>query len=155
MLTHTRLVDLLSYNPGTGVLAWMKPRRGQPAPGTEAGAVKADGYRAIKVDGRFYKAHRLAWFYAHGAWPPDQIDHVNRDKTDNRLANLRLATNVQNHRNKGCYQSNRSGVAGVRPVANKFQAYITHLGRRIHLGKFDSLFDAVAARKSAENKLWN
>lgn len=89
----------MSYDPETGEFAWLiKPR--QRACPLIAGSINAAGYRQICIKGKFYYAHRLAWFYVHKAWPKDEIDHINRVRHDNRLKNLQDIPLAQNRRLK-------------------------------------------------------
>jgi hypothetical protein len=92
---HKRVHELLSYEPRFGYFFW-KINRGSSKAGDVAGSVCPDGYRLIKVDGKSYKAHRLAWLMTHGEWPAEQIDHINGVRTDNRIVNLREASKKQN-----------------------------------------------------------
>jgi HNH endonuclease len=92
IITRTRLKEFLHYDPETGVFTWLvKPCRNILA-GSIAGNVMNEGYVMVKIDRKNYKAHRLAWLYVHGTFPPDQLDHINRGRADNRLCNLRLST---------------------------------------------------------------
>ena len=97
-------------------------------------------------------AHRLAWFYVYGAWPNGDLDHINGDKLDNRIANLREATRKQNMQNVRQHKHNTSGVKGVawHSQRNKWRAYIFVDYRQIHLGLFDTKEAAAAARMNAE-----
>ena len=97
-LTVERLRELLSYDPATGKFLWRVGRQCMRA-GAVAGATEVQGYRVIKIDGKIYKAHRLAWLYVTGEWPPEEIDHKNTDPQDNVWSNLRLATHSQNQAN--------------------------------------------------------
>lgn len=111
-LTHTRLTDLLHYCPITGVFTMLTSRGGVRA-GRVAGTPDINNYTQIRIDGKFYKAHRLAWFYTHGSMPLSDIDHINQDPSDNRIGNLREVEHVINRRNSRAYRSNTSGVTGV------------------------------------------
>ena len=110
-LTHERLTGLLYYDPETGVFVW-RQSRGTKKAGSFAGYI-VDGYMMVKIDKREYYAHRLAWFWVHGQWPPDEIDHANNARDDNRLCNLRLASGIQNTANAQRRSDNRSGYKGV------------------------------------------
>ena len=112
MLTQKRLKELLSYDPETGVFTWRVGRPKAKA-GSIAGGKNWKGYWLICVDGKRYRAHRLAWLYVYGSIPKHQIDHINQDKLDNRIANLREVTNAENHRNMGIPKNNKSGYRGV------------------------------------------
>ena len=110
----------------------------------------------IRLQSRLHKAHRLAWFYVYGSWPNDQIDHINRNKTDNRIANLREVTNKQNQQNASKRSDNTSGHPGVSWYKrdSKWQARIKHNQKDTHLGYFENLEEAIAARKAAEKLYW-
>jgi hypothetical protein len=99
------------------------------------------GYRTIGIGGKRYLAHRLAWLYVHGEWPADQIDHVNMDRSDARMCNLREATAAQNKRNTGARSHNRSHLKGVefntRRKIKRWYAVIRSDGKRNFLGSFD------------------
>lgn len=150
-ITQARLKELLNYDPETGLFVWRVTRRVKA--GTIAGSEHpTDHYIAIKIDGVLYKAHRLAWFYSFGEWPPNDIDHINRVRTDNRLVNIRLATRGENCQNRKTRADNSSGITGIgwHKRDKKWHAYIGK-GKKIkYLGYFDALEDAIAARKEAE-----
>lgn len=155
MLTLERLRRVLSYDRDTGLFV-----RRIAAPnaevGTIAGYIDVNGYRCLDVDGRPYKAHRLVWFYVTGTMPVEYIDHVNGQKSDNRFANLRLATNSQNQANRGLAQTNTSGTTGVRfeEGRQKWRASITIRGTAINLGRFATKEEATAAYQTARNNAW-
>jgi hypothetical protein len=142
-LTVARLRGLLHYDPETGVFTW-RVRVGNRVPGDVAGIARPRGYYEVTVGGRVYRAHRLAWFYVHGEWPADQIDHVNGDPSDNRLANLRPAARSQNNANrKRC--PNASGYKGVSRDRTRWKAQICVDGQRFNLGYFGCPVEAHAA----------
>lgn len=95
MLTAERLKLLLSYNPNSGIFHHITDKGPQGRIWSLAGTVCKDGYIAITIDRKKHKAHRLAWLYVHGAWPEGQLDHKDRDKSNNRIDNLRPATRSQ------------------------------------------------------------
>jgi hypothetical protein len=143
---HERLLALLHYDPLTGEFRW-KERRGVVFD-KNAGSDRGDGYFSICVDGKRYLVHRLAWFYVHGLWPIHQIDHINGNPSDNRLANLREATNSQNQQNTGPRSSNsKSGHKCVYlHKSGKWYARITVNNRTFTEGYFADKADAVEAR---------
>lgn len=149
--------QLFTYDAETGIVRWKNDVGNRKIKvGDRAGAVRSNGYRVIRMQIGSLMEHRVAWFLHHGALPPCQIDHINRDKTDNRITNLRLAPRNEkdNLQNRGVLSNSRSRVTGVRrhKSANKWEARITANGVYIHLGLFENFDDAVAARKAAELK---
>lgn len=150
---------LLDYDPESGTLTWKtRPLRsdGRPnnaiRPGSEAGWLDVStGYRRVGVLGTQIHAHRLAYFLFHDAWP-EEIDHVNGDKTDNRIANLRAASHAENLRNVKRRADNTSGHPGVSWSRRdkKWYAYIRVDGKTRSLGRHDTLEDAIAARRRGE-----
>jgi hypothetical protein len=152
-LTQERLREALSYDPETGDFHWIRPSATNVFPGDLAGN-RSHGYWVIRVDIHQYAAHRLAWLYVHGRWPAAFIDHINGDPGDNRLANLREATNAQNTRNSGRRSNNTSGYKGVtwNRAARKWAAQIRDGKRYLHLGTYTDPAEAHAAycRAAAE-----
>lgn len=148
--TLDRLRELLDYDLDTGIFRW-RLRRGPATAGAVAGALmrrpSGAAHRVIRIDGRLYYAHRLAWMHTYGVWPTEDIDHINSDGTDNRLGNLRLASRSENSTNKGVQRNNRSGRKGVswHARAGRWQACIGVNGRTICLGLFNSVEEAHAA----------
>lgn len=111
-LSHERLLELFEYNPDTGIFL-NKTQRGKYPPGIEAGSSDYRGYLRVTIDWKVYLGHRLAWFYVHKKWPKDQIDHINRVKSDNRISNLREATASINMLNTPYKAEKRSGHEGI------------------------------------------
>ncbi len=156
MVTQERLKQLLDYDPETGEFVWINPPVGWLQPGDRTGASHdRDGYLRIGIDGRRYKAHRLAWLFVHGVWPAGEIDHINRVKHDNRISNLRDATVGENRQNITARRTNTSGAKGVswHKHSMKWRACIRSNGRQISLGYYCSFDAAVAARQRAEKAL--
>lgn len=149
MLTQAQLKEVLTYNKRTGVFLWAvnKPRAriGQPT----GQALDRWGYNTICINRKKYKAHRLAWLYVYGSFPTKDLDHINRIKTDNRIANLREVTPTENAQNKGPSVKNKSGYVGVswKKSHRRWCAQVSRGGVVKHLGLFDDIHDAVAARK--------
>lgn len=151
-MLHSDLLWLLHYEPTTGVFTWaVKPAK-QIAVGTLAGYVGRSGYVFIRIQGELHYAHRLVFFYVTGAWPGEQIDHVNGVKADNRWANLREVTQTENLRNCAKSKSNKSGITGVHwdKKKSKWVARIMANRKTVFLGHFDNVLDAARARKAAD-----
>ena len=149
-LTAERLRKALDYDPDTGIFTRRYTQGGRKI-GDAAGSTSVHGYRVIKIDGRQYRAHRLAWLYVHGRWPRDQIDHINRDKTDNRIANLREATNGQNNANVGASRRNLRGVRGVGTHhSGKYLAYF----RGKSLGLYSTAKEAESVSRAARERAY-
>lgn len=120
------------------------------------GNVGDTGYLRINLCGRMYLAHRVVWLYVHGEWPNGEIDHINGDRSDNRISNLRLVTKTQNARNARRPVTNTSGIVGVSYDTRdkKWHAYIgVGNGQRTSLGYFATKEEAVAARRGAQRVL--
>jgi hypothetical protein len=145
----------LRYEPETGKLFWRDCEeihgRGRALPTETFTLICRKGYHVGSLNGRHLKAHRVAWALYNGEWPSGQIDHINGHRRDNRICNLRSVTNLENCRNMSMKTSNKSGVTGVhwQKRLKKWQATITILGMRKHLGFFDALNDAANARSVA------
>ena len=153
VLTQKRLCELVHYDPATGDFVWKIDRTGGVKAGSLAGYVNNEGYRMLRLDGRDYSAHRVAWLYRFGFWPLGEIDHINRDRADNRIANLRDVSRAVNQSNKGCW--GKSGHAGVQLRDNgKYRAYISGGGKRRSLGTFETFEEAVAAYRTAHASIY-
>ncbi len=141
--TPERLRELMDYNPDTGQFTWLRGRA-RTARGTVAGHKCKDGYISIKIDREPNLAHRLAWLYMIGEWPPNDLDHRDRDRSNNAWSNLRLANDSLNQANKPRSKYNKSGYKGVRywPDRNKWSAMLTVRGDRMFLGLFNSAAEA-------------
>lgn len=146
--TPELLRKLLRYDDDTGKLFWRRHNSNDDA----LTAVTSGGYRHGRIAGTDCYAHRVIWAMKTGSWPTEQIDHINHDRADNRLENLREATNHENHRNKSMMCTNTSGTVGVYwvPSRGKWRARIKADGKLKHLGSFVLMSDAIAARKAAE-----
>lgn len=150
MITQSRVEQLLRYDPDTGYLYWRVKRRGRFArPGAIAGHVGR--YVMICIDCEHYPAHHLVWLMHHG-YVPDEIDHIDQDKHNNRLSNLRLCDRSANMGNVVKRCNNTSGYKGVwfAKHANKWRASIKVGYKAIHIGYFNEIVDAARAyNKSA------
>lgn len=143
---------LLSYDGGTGIFRWLNPR-GRANADCPAGNINNYGYRRIGIHGLHFYAHRLAWFMHYEVWPDDILDHINRDRDDNRIANLRPATRQTNMLNSGA-RASASGFRGVyRPKhLEKWTARIKVKGKYFYLGSFDTPELAYAAYVEAAHE---
>lgn len=151
-LDHQTLTRILAYDPATGVFTWKAPLSNRVKVGEVAGQIDHHGHRNINANGVRYGAARLAWFYIHGEWPADEIDHINLIKDDNRISNLREATRQQNVRNVGMRRHNTTGFKGVTRHSqhrHKFCAQITIDGKPKYLGIFDTPEEAQAEYAAA------
>jgi hypothetical protein len=113
MITQKQLKELLSYDSNTGVFTWIKKTSNRAPVGNVAGYLNHDGYVYIKINNKIYSAHRLAWLFTNKAYPENMIDHINGNRSDNRICNLREATRVENAYNQKKQKNNTSGVKGV------------------------------------------
>ena len=119
-----------------------------------AGCIDTQGYRLIKIEGKLYQAHRLVWKYHYGKDPKEFIDHIDGNRSNNNIKNLREATNQQNGFNRGPQKNNKLGIKGVRKKGNKYTAAISINGKVKHLGMFFTIEEARLAREEAEKKLF-
>lgn len=155
-ITHAELLELLNYKSETGEFIWKSKRRYHlQFFGSVAGSPNRDGYIHIKINGRLYGAHRLAWFYVHGEWPKYHIDHINGLRADNRLCNLREVTHAENHQNRRSHKGSSSKYVGVSyyKQLRKYIAYISVSGKRHHLGYFATEEEAYATYCAAKRLL--
>lgn len=153
-LSQNRLKELLRYDPATGNFIWLTTR-GKAQKGSIAGHISAkDGYRLINVDQGMCKSSRLAWFYTNGYWPEYDIDHIDRDRSNDRWSNLRHVSRQCNMRNKAISPNNKTGVVGVfwDNSRKNWMSYIAVNNKRFHLGRFTNFSKAVKARWKAEKK---
>jgi hypothetical protein len=134
MLTQEELKSLVNYDQDTGLFTWIK-KKPQGRYKENLGWIESKGYIEICIAQKRLKAHRWAWFYVYGELP-EQIDHINGVKSDNRLCNLRVVTNKQNHENRGAQKNNTSGFKGVTKRGDKFIAQIMHNQKQHYLGIF-------------------
>ena len=145
----------MGYNPDTGILYWKVTEQGHVIKGREAFTANNCGYKRGNFFGVPLYAHVAAWLITHGEFPKGEIDHINRDRQDNRLCNLRDVSKSENQHNTKIRDDNKTGVMGVkrRKDTGRYEAQITINGKRMYLGKFKDLDDAIAARRKAEQAL--
>lgn len=154
-LTQSRLKELLTYNPDSGVFV----RKVSPHPkvkvGDVAGGVNGEGYVFIRVDGVKHRAHRLACLYMTGSFPEEDTDHINHVRSDNRWSNLRFVSHGENGRNTTRYKNNPHGYTGIYydKANNNWRAAIRYNGKDTQLGSFKDFMFAVITRRAAEVRL--
>jgi len=143
-----------AYDLKTGLFTW-KYRVANVLAGSVAGSKGANGYTYIRFRKLSVLAHRLAWFYVYGEWPKEQVDHVNGDRSDNSLENLRLASQSQNSCNGALRSTNTSGYRGVSwsKAKKKWVASVVKERKQYKLGYFDSKEDAYLAYLEAARRL--
>jgi len=149
MITQRYLKSILDYNPTTGDFYWQKDY-------SKAGNTNKNGYITICFDCKLYLAHRLAWLFVYGYLPENCIDHINRNKSDNSINNLRETSIQCNMRNsKGIYKNNKSGVRGVSwfKKTKEWYAHIKVNNKSIYLGSSRDFTEAVCHRLAAEQCL--
>ncbi len=155
MLSLNELKNSLSYDEFTGLFTWISVSPfGKYKKGDIAGSFdKGNGYIRIGLNLESYSAHRLAWLYVHGEIPCI-IDHIDGDRTNNRIANLSNGTKLSNSRNQKRNKNNKSGVSGVHWNSNrsKWYATVSVFGKREFIGSFSELDDAISARLNINKK---
>jgi hypothetical protein len=163
-LSQEYLKECLEYNPETGVFFWLyrplkhfKSERRQRIfnsvySGKPCGHLSEEGYLVIRFDGMLHKAHRLAWLYVYGELPKQWLDHINRNRSDNRICNLRLASPALNAQNASTRKDNTSGIPGVswHKATGKWVVQISKQGKSTHVGLFPTIQEAKLAREQAE-----
>jgi hypothetical protein len=152
--TQSRLKEVFSFDPEIGRLFWTNPTARNVKIGSIAGRLTKDGYRRVCLDGFAYPEHKLIWLYFYGKFPDGEIDHINHIRDDNRIPNMRDVPRTQNNKNKSIGKNNSSGVIGVcwDKQGKNWKAAITVNSKKIHLGYFKDLKEAIQARKSANLK---
>lgn len=149
-MDQATLKQLLSYDNDTGLFTWIaKPNRNIRV-GSLAGTVRKNGYLQIRLNKQSYLAHRLAWLYIYGKFPTMCLDHINGDKQDNRLCNLRTVTVAENRQNQHSAQINsKTGILGVCIFRGRYRASIYENKRYKWLGDYDSPEEAKRVYNTA------
>lgn len=156
VLTQARVRELFDYDQKIGNLIRRTSQSSKNSVGDIVGYRGNNGYLYVRVDGRLYLVHRVIWMYVHGYFPEHYIDHINRDKCDNRLENLREATNKCNMRNSKLRSDNKTGITGIFLLKDrgKWLANIRVDNKTKFLGEFIDFTEAVAHRLAAEECLF-
>ena len=154
-LTQEYLKSILHYNPDTGIFTWICSRP-KINFGDIAGGLDDLGYIRITINGKKYKAHRLAIFYMTEKWPPEDTDHKDLNRSNNKWENIRPSSKTQNFGNQIKYKNNKSGIKGVcwDKDANKWLAQIQFNKKKIKLGRFNNTEDAKNAYAKASKELF-
>ena len=142
--------EAFHYDPETGVFTWREGRKRKGA----AGFPRTAGYWGLKLGQHLFAAHRVAWLYVHGEWPRYDIDHIDGDRRNNRISNLRdVTTSVNGQNQRKATASSQTRLLGCHPHRHKFQAQITLDGSIKHLGVFDTAEQGHQAYLLAKRQL--
>ena len=144
--------EYLSYQPDTGKVIWKKRLARCIHEGLEAGTNVGDGYRRIQMRGLHLRTHRVVWFLNYGTWPKDQIDHINGDRQDNRIENLREASLRENQQNQLCHRNGKLLGANYNKKGKVWMSEIRTDGVRRYLGQFPTKEEAHLAYMEAVNE---
>jgi hypothetical protein len=153
LASHFR--EYMTFDPASGVVSWSKVGRWRrQTPGTAVGCITKDGYRQGCIRNKSIYMHIVAWFLHYGTWPDGFVDHINGDRSDNRILNLRVishAANIQNQRTAN--KRNKLGGLGVSLTKGRYRAAIRFNGVAYSLGSFDTAETAHAAYLAAKRRL--
>jgi hypothetical protein len=156
MLTQIELKKLLNYDEKTGIFTRLIARNQFKIGEIAGGLDVSTGYIRLRIAGKSYRAHRLAWLYTHGSWPIKYIDHINGDKTDNSILNLRDVTPSGNRQNQrvASKTNKTTGLIGISVYSiGRYRAQISVYGKNKHLGLFDTPEEAHQAYLNAKRVL--
>jgi hypothetical protein len=158
VITATQIRDILNYDPETGKFTWKKKISSKVVIGRVAGTNVQNGYSGISIYNKRYYSHRLAWLHFYGLFPDGLIDHIDGDKQNNSIANLRSATPSENSQNTRMRCDNTVGMKGVSystvTPGRPFRAYVCRDGKRLWLGYFRTAGEAQAAYWDAARGLF-
>jgi hypothetical protein len=154
MTDQEQLKTLFTYFPASGNFYRKTSPCNSVKRGDKAGGKHMDGYHYIRFQGKPVGSHRLAWLFMYGEWPSEKVDHINGDKADNRIENLRLATQSENQLNRKRCSRNTTGVKGVavHSASGKYQVTLTVEGKKKHFGLFEDLETAELVARGAREK---
>src|SRR5262249_38391139 len=144
------LMEILSFDEKSGFFFWKRN-------GSRAGWLEeATGYRRIVIDGHKYQEHRIAWLYVYDTWPKNRIDHIDGNRSNNAISNLRESSDVENSRNKKLHSNNLLGAKGVQvhTQSGKFRARIFVDGKHVSLGLYKTIGEAKQAYAVAAAKFF-
>jgi hypothetical protein len=155
-ITAEELRERLNYDAETGIFTWRTTRNQKYKVGAQVGSDDMYGYKTVRLSDKSYKLHRLAWLYVYGDWPSGDIDHINGDRSDNRIVNLRdvsRKTNLQNQRKAPNNKSTGMLGAYFDKSRNRFYSRISIDDKSIHLGTFKTAQEAHDAYIQAKRHL--
>ncbi|WP_020184800.1 HNH endonuclease signature motif containing protein [Methylopila sp. 73B] len=156
LITIDRVRHVFSYDGATGILSWRISTTNRVRAGEAVGSLNRYGYLATTIDGNRQMVHRLIWAFVYGKWPDEFLDHINGDRSDNRLCNLREASALQNAWNCRRHADSVTGVKGInfhKGRKKPFQARIYRSGTVKSLGYFSTIDEADAAYRAADRLL--
>jgi hypothetical protein len=149
-MTLTQEILLEAFEYKEGILYWKNPTSRSVKIGNEVGCKNSNGYRLASIKGKYIQTHR-AIFLMHYGYLPEYVDHIDGNKSNNKVENLRAVTKAQNAWNSKLPSTNKSGIRGVswNKQTNKWRVAINVNGRAIHLGRFSDIKDAQKVIESA------
>ncbi len=149
-ISQADVIRYTNYDKGTGSLTWRIPPSQRTQVGDEVGYSRNGGYRVFRLLGTRGYVHRLIYFRETGEWP-EQVDHIDQDRSNNTWSNLRAVNNQGNSMNRSEQSNNTSGCTGVywHKTTGVWNAMIMYKGQQMWLGRYKEWWDAVCARKSA------
>lgn len=154
-LTVSLAKQVLTYDPNSGNLIWNTGLHSKRMlPGSIAGSITKKGYRQVSLYGTTYAAHRLIWFMETGEWP-DEVDHIDQDRSNNKWSNLRAVTKAVNARNRSRNPHSKVGEVGIwyNKRTFKYVAEITFNGKKVFQRSYDNVEDAIRERKAKAKEL--
>lgn len=153
-LTQEQVQELFDYDSDNGWLIRKKDEYGRVVNRPCGIKPNGNGYGSVRINDKMYRTHRVIWLLVHGYMPEREVDHIDRDKMNNRIENLRPATPTENSHNHGLQRNNSSGYPGVHfhKHANKYVARITLNGKKISLGYYATAEEAFRAYQLAKIK---
>lgn len=147
-LTAEYVRSVLSYDPEAGLFRWKKGNSTRVKTGDIAGYIRPDGRRAIKIGYTRYLASRLAWLYINDEWPDCYVDHIDRNTSNDAIANLRLATEEQNHWNRGVRKTQALGFKNIVKHKRRFVVHFARNRQALYRKSFPTLEEAIEARNA-------
>lgn len=140
-ITAAWLRERTGYDANTGIMVWRTCQQ-ERFVGKEIGQISPLGYRTVLFRPYGFFVHRLAWLHFYGEWPDGEIDHINGIRADNRIANLRIATSLQNNANRPAKKGR--ALKGITWAQGRWMAQIREGGKNVYLGRFDTPEEAHA-----------